>query len=52
MLYCGNGMNLTYGKPLVIVGGLAAGASCAARARRFDESAHFDPRTPAKSPTT
>ncbi len=34
-------MNLTNGKRLVIVGGVAAGASCAARARRLDESAQI-----------
>jgi hypothetical protein len=51
MLYGANAMNLTNKKRLVLVGGVAAGASCAARARRLDESAHFDPRTPAKLPT-
>ena len=34
-------MNLTNGKRLVIVGGVAAGASCAARTRRLDESAQI-----------
>ena len=34
-------MNLTYKKSLVIVGGVVAGASCAARARRLDESAQI-----------
>jgi len=34
-------MNLPNGKRLVIVGGVAAGASWAARARRLDESAQI-----------
>ena len=34
-------MKLTNGKRLVIVGGVAAGASCAARARWRDESAQI-----------
>lgn len=34
-------MNLTNTKRLVIVGGVAAGAYCAARARRLDESAQI-----------
>ena len=36
-----NDMSLTNQKRLVIVGGVAAGASCAARARRLDEAAQI-----------